>query len=312
MDSKQSNLITIPIDGRMIAKAEKISLQHRSTEKSRQSYLNTLAVLAVDFYCKCIDIETDIPKSSGLNNILNSLLDTAGLFIKHKGLLECLPVLPKQDECYIPPEVKEGCIGYMGVEINEVERKATILGFIKSVHSQRLLLTSLQPLEDFLFYLHKLQQPSSINVKLDIENTIVQLSKWFDGLFDLGWQSELAVAKSIAPINTINVTKRTEITGAKIIKMTNLSEPVLLILHQLQVEDEVEIVLRVYPASESIFLIDGIKMTLLDIDNHPIPRLENVSKSSNWLQLRFKGNVGDKFGLKLSLDTEAVVEQFVI
>lgn len=307
MDSKQSHLITIPIDGRMIANAEKISLQHHNQTKANQVYLNTLAVLAVDFYCQCIDIETDIAKSSGLNNILTPLIDTAGLFIKDKGLLECRPILKSQDFCYIPAEVREDRIGYIGVEIDEVERTATILGFVKSVDNEKLPLTSLQPLEDFLFYLHKLQKP--VDIRHNIEHTIIKLSQWFDGLFDLGWQSELAVAKRIAPVN---VTEKSEVTGAKIIKITNLPEPVLLILHQSQVDNEVEIVLRLYPASESIFLIDGIKMTLFDENNNPIPRLENVSKSSNWLQLRFKGNVGDKFGLQVSLGAEAVVEEFVI
>lgn len=310
MDSKQSHLITIPIDGRMIANAQKISLQHRNQTKANQVYFNTLAVLAVDFYCQCIDIETDIAKSSGLNNILTPLMDTAGLFIKDKGLLECRPVLKNQDFCYIPTEVREDRIGYIGVEIDEVERRATILGFVESIENENLPLTSLEPLEDFLFYLHKLQKP--VDIRHNIERTIVKLSQWFDGLFDLGWQSELAVAKKITPVNAINVTEKLEVTGAKIIKITNLSEPVLLILHQSQVEDEVEIVLRLYPASESVFLIDGIKMTLFDAHKNPIPRLENISKSSNWLQLRFKGNIGDSFSLQVSLGAEAVVEEFVI
>lgn len=310
MDSKQSHLITIPINGRMTANAQKISLQHRNQTKANQVYLNTLAILAVDFYCQCIDIETDIAKSSGLNNILTPLIDTAGLFIKDKGLLECRPVLKSQDFCYIPTEVREDRIGYIGVEIDEVDSKATILGFVKSVESENLPLTSLLPLEDFLFYLHKLQKP--VDIRHNIECTIVKLSQWFDGLFDLGWQSELAVAKKITPVNAINVTEKLEVTGAKIIKTTNLSEPVLLILHQSQVEDKVEIVLRLYPASESVFLINGIKMTLFDAHNNPIPRLENVSKSSNSLQLRFKGNIGDRFSLQVSLGLEAIVEEFVI
>ncbi|GJD16523.1 hypothetical protein RIVM261_014790 [Rivularia sp. IAM M-261] len=156
MDSKQSHLITIPIDARMIANAEKISLQHRNQTKANQVYFNTLAVLAVHFYCQCINIETDIAKSSGLNNILTPLMDTAGLFIKNKGLLECRPVLKNQDFCYIPTEVREDRIGYIGVEINEADFKATILGFVQSVESEKLPLTSLEPLEDFLYYLHKL------------------------------------------------------------------------------------------------------------------------------------------------------------
>jgi Protein of unknown function (DUF1822) len=165
MDFQKSKyLITIPIDGKMLASAEKFSSQYYNYTKARQVYLNTLAVLVVDFYFQCIDIKTDIAQSSGLNNILNSLMNTAGLFIKDKGLLECRPVLPTEKFCYIPKEIREDCIGYIGVEINELESKAIILGFIKSVEDEKLPLTDLEPLEDFLFYLHKLEKPKFIEL----------------------------------------------------------------------------------------------------------------------------------------------------
>ncbi|MBF2065967.1 MAG: DUF1822 family protein [Calothrix sp. C42_A2020_038] len=305
MDSKSKHLtFSLPIDARMIVNAEVLSKQQHSSLKARQVYLNVLAVLAVDFYCQCMDITTDVSKSYGLNNIMSTLMDSASLFIPDQGLLECRPILPNQSFLVIPKEVMQDRIGYVGVEINELQRKATILGFIKSADTEKIPVTKLKPLDEFLRYI-QLQQPKLIN----INDNIVKLNQWFDGLFNSGWQSEFAFAKKIAPIN---VTQTLEVTGAKIIHIVNLSDPVLLILHQSQIENEVEIVLRLYPASESIFLLDGIKMTLLDENDNPIPQLEKVSKSSNWLQLRFRGSIGDKFSLKVSLDTEEVIEKFVI
>ncbi|AFY99353.1 DUF1822 family protein [Calothrix sp. PCC 6303] len=316
-------IFTIPIDGKMFKIAEKFSQQEKNKQKSRTVYLNTLAILAVDFYCKCIGIKTEPSKSHGLDKIMSSLMNTASLFIKDKGLIECRPVLPKEELCEIPPEVLSERIGYMVVEIDEDNRQAKILGFAKSVENEKLSLTKLNSLHDFLLYLHKLEAVSVMEKstnKVDIVDVavsqlntgIVKLSKWFEGLLDGGWEAELAVAKDLA-ISPVDETEKRESGAAKFIHLQHPSEPVLLILRQTQVnQDEVEIVLRLYPASESIFLLDGIKMTLLDEEDKQIPQLKKQSKANNWLQLRFKGNVGDKFGLKISLGEDSILEKFII
>jgi len=319
---------TIPIDGKMFQIAEKFSQQQQNQQKSRAVYLNTLAILAVDFYCQCVGIKTEASKSHGLDNIMSSLMNTASLFIKDKGLLECRPVLPKEEFCEIPSEVLSERIGYMVVEIDEGNRQARILGFVESVEKERLPLTKLNSLGDFLIYLHKfpaVELVSEISTnKVDmvevavnkISTGIVKLSKWFEGLLDGGWEAELAIAKDLAisqDIFSANETEKRESSAAKFIYLQHSSERVLLILRQTQVsQDEVEIVLRLYPASESIFLLDGIKIALLDESNKSIPQLEKQSKASNWLQLRFKGNVGDKFSLKISLGEDNIIEYFII
>lgn len=327
MNYNQLALI-IPIDGKMFKIAENFSQQQQNQQKSRAIYLNTLAILAVDFYCQCVGIKTEASKSQGLNNIMSSLMNTASLFIKDKGLLECRPVLPKEEFCEIPSEVLSERIGYMVVEIDEGNRQARILGFVESVENERLPLTKLNSLGDFLIYLHKfpaLELVSEISTnKVDIvevavnkiSTKIVKLSKWFEGLLDGGWEAELAVAKDVAisqDIFSANETEKRESGAAKFIYLQHSSERVLLILRQTQVsQDEVEIVLRLYPASESIFLLDGIKIALLDESDKSIPQLEKQSKASNWLQLRFKGNVGDKFSLKITLAEDNIIEHFMI
>ncbi len=319
---------TIPIDGKMFQIAEKFSQQQQNQQKSRAVYLNTLAILAVDFYCQCVGIKTEASKSHGLDNIMSSLMNTASLFIKDKGLLECRPVLPKEEFCEIPSEVLSERIGYMVVEIDEGNRQARILGFVESVENERLPITKLSSLGDFLIYIHKfpaVELVSEISTnKVDmvevavnqISTGIVKLSKWFEGLLDGGWEAELAIAKDLAisqDIFSANETEKRESSAAKFIYLQHSSERVLLILRQTQVsQDEVEIVLRLYPASESIFLLDGIKIALLDESNKSIPQLEKQSKASNWLQLRFKGNVGDKFSFKISLGEDNIIEHFII
>lgn len=317
MNNSQKLAFTLPIDRKMIKIAEQLSKQQRNQQKTREVYLNTLAVLAVDFYCQCMEIETELEKSYSLDSVMPSLMNTASLFVKDKGLIECRPVLPKDEFCYFPAEVLSGRIGYVVVEVDEADRKARILGFVESVQTEKLPLTRLRSLQDFLAYLAYLQLPvASAEVPIikvaatQVSEGLVKLSKWFEGVLDSGWQSELAIAKDVSPIN---VTEKEEVGGAKIIHLMHLSEPVLLILRQTRLsQDEIEIILRLYPASESIFLLDGVKMTLLDDENNPIPQLEKQAKASNWLQLRFRGNIGDKFTLKISLGEDSVIEKFII
>lgn len=320
---------TIPISGEMINIAEKLSQQQRNEKKTREVYLNTLALLAVEFFCQCMEIETEFSKSYGLDSVVLSLMNTASIFIKDKGLLECRPVLPREEFCEIPPEILSERIGYMVVEIDELDRQAKIVGFVESVSNEKLALSKLGSMQDFLIYLQKLQKIENYDpynpdiseiARNQLNESIVKLSKWFKGLLDSGWESELAIAKDIPnvldvpkDISPVNVTDKEEVGGAKIIHLMHLSEPVLLILRQTRLSpDEIEIILRLYPASESIFLLDGIKMTLLDEKDNPIRQLEKQAKASNWLQLRFKGNIGDKFSLKISFREDSVITKFII
>ncbi|KAB8317121.1 DUF1822 family protein [Tolypothrix campylonemoides VB511288] len=321
MSPSKISALTVPINGKMIEIAKKLSQGQGNHKKAREVYLNTLAVLAGDFYCQCMEIETELEKSSSWDSVTSSLMNTAGLFIKDKGLLECRPVTPRDTFCHIPPEVWSNRIGYLVVEIDEANNQARLLGFVQSVDKEELPLSELNSLQEFLIYLHNLQTEEIPDVKTDfveltaakVSKGLLQLSKWFEGLFDAGWQSELSVAAATRDISPVNITEKREVGGAKIIHLMHLSQSVVLILRQTQLsQDEIEILLRLYPADESIFLPDGVNMKLLDDKDNPIPHLEKQAKANNWLQLRFKGNIGDKFSLRISLGEDNFTEKFVI
>ena len=50
---------------------------------------------------------------------MQSLTDIAGLVVKDCGKLECHPVLPNSDFCYIPAEVWSDRIGYIAVQFDQ-------------------------------------------------------------------------------------------------------------------------------------------------------------------------------------------------
>lgn len=300
MNKLQNYTFTVPIDGKMIKLAQQLSREQHQPDKARDVYLNTLAVLAVHFYCECIGIQSEFEASSCFETFTPSLINTAGLFIRGKGMLECRPVITGTKFCYIPAEVAFDTIGYVIVEIDEVNNQACLLGFIQSCEVETLPIDELCSLQYFLTYLYTFKKD------------LINLRTWFDGLFYAGWQQEMSLTKAKG-MTTTNITEEKLVTGVKIIRLMPLSQSVLLILRQTKLNlNQIEIFLRIYPADESIFLPDGINIKLLDGDGQAIPQLEKQAKASNWLQLQFIADIGDKFGLQISFGEESIAESFVI
>lgn len=127
-------------------------------EKSEQVYLNALAVWSVNYYCDCMGIETHLEDSDSFDLLYTqTLLDTAYLELPDLGKIECRPVLPTEETCYIPAETWEDRIGYLAVKINKDAKKAVILGFYPPIHQaemdENIPLSDFQSLDSFLDYL---------------------------------------------------------------------------------------------------------------------------------------------------------------
>ena len=130
--------------------AKRFKQQQPNAKKAKQVYLNTLAIYAVNYYLNCLDIDTDLDAGESWNPLMQTLANTADLMIKNVGLLECRPVLPDSQSCYIPAEVWSERIGYVAVQLNPSLTKATLLGFIEKVASEELSLNQFQSIEHLL------------------------------------------------------------------------------------------------------------------------------------------------------------------
>jgi len=326
MNKIQRFTFPVPINAEMLKIAEQLKQQQNTQKKQQEVYLNTLAVLAVNFYCQCMEIETELGKSLSLDSIVPTFMNVADLKIKKKGRLECRPVLPGEKVCYIPSEVWSERIGYIVVEIDEKLKKAKLLGFVDKIEREEVSLHELRSLTDFLellIYLEDLK-PNSVEAPVPtlvkstttkLEENLVQLNQWFANLFDGGWQlEELTFAGAITrEISSSYLTEKPEVNGAKIIRFMLMPQAMVLTLRQKKIShDKIEILLKLYPATESIYLPDGVKMTVLDREGKPIPNLNKEAKSKTWLQLKFKGNLGDRFSLKVSLGEDSITENFLI
>lgn len=112
--------------------AKHFSTKQKDLSKAQQVYHNTLAVWAVNYYMKCMEIETDCEGSDSWDILMQSLLDTADLVLPGIGKLECRPVMQEQQNIYIPLDVSQERIAYVIVQLDTFLEKAIILGFVKT------------------------------------------------------------------------------------------------------------------------------------------------------------------------------------
>lgn len=143
---------TVPLSGADFKLAQKFSCEQKDADKSKQVFLNTLAVLAVNFYCQCLKVETNLEESIIGHWHYNRriLMDSADLKIDVLGKLECRPVLPNENICYVPSEVWSDRVGYVVVEIDEEAKKAILFGFVEQIETNELPLAQLPDIDNLV------------------------------------------------------------------------------------------------------------------------------------------------------------------
>src|SRR5919199_1104782 len=173
---KETWTFTVSLGLEAHSRAEQFQRYQPVPDKAKQVYLNTLAVYAVNIYLQCREFETDLEKSASNDPVMQMLMDTADLVVKNRGNLECRPVSPDAEVVCVPEEVWEERIGYVAVQLSESLREATLLGFVEKVSRSELPLSQLRSLQELPGYLNKIKP-------------LVNLSQWFENLFEVGWQS---------------------------------------------------------------------------------------------------------------------------
>lgn len=290
------------------ARAKHFQRYHSNPQKAKQVYLNTLAVYAVNFYLDCIGIETDWSASFSCNPVMQTILDVADLDIPKLGKLECRPVLPEDPVVCIPLEVLSDRIGYVAVRLDPSLREATLLGFSKTVpESGELAIGEWRSLPDLL------------DVLVPAPAQSIQLSKWFENIFEAGWQS----LETLLGINQENLafsfrsasTLQSEetIKAAKLIdlgvELENQSVALLMAITPTS-EQKTIVLVQVHPVARKT-LPANLKLSLLEAGK-TIKEVESSGKY-NYIQLPpFRGNYGESFDIQVSLGEASVTETFEI
>jgi hypothetical protein len=311
----ENSALSLPIVQAARTYAQQFAQQQNSPEKSQQVRLNTLAVWVVKDYLQMMNIATDLVNSQSWNSMMRMIVDIADLELPGIGCLECRPVQSQQTECYVPPETWEKRVGYVIVEIDEAQLIAKIRGFVPQVKDEYLCLNQILPIEDLFEHLESLKAaPSGI---------VTNLSQWFHGIFETGWQSWETLWNQPDLLTNlgfrnygISASQRKSLSinqRAKLIDLgTNIIPEKLVLIVEIcpQSGGRTHIQLQLRSVSDRV-LPSGLKLAVLDGCETIFLELQ-VESSKNQMQLQFNGEAGEHFSLRVELNSCQFTEKFVI
>lgn len=300
--------------------AEEFSRQQANPEKAKQVYRNTLAVCVVNFYCQCMDIETDLEGSDSWDGVMRSLADVADLKLKSSGKdlgkIECRPVSASSDAVEVPPDVWLGRIGYIAVQLDEAANEAKLVGFAPKIKAETLPLKQWRGLEEFLDRVHRLKQTQSQS-----ENMVTKLSEWLQGAIEPGWDSlqpafrnpsaAIAVKNSGQKLGLPYNSQPSALERRKQIDLERAGEQVSLVVGLQRAKDpEMDISVQVYPAGGQTYLPQNLQLIVLDEDGQAV--MQAYARSTENIQFEFSGEFGERFSVKLALGDFSITEPFLI
>ena len=323
--------------------AEQYRKQHTSPQTAKQVYLNTLAVYAVDYYCRCMGLETDWETSDSHNPLMQKLMNVADLKVKQLGTLECRPVLPDAEICEVPPEAWDDRIGYVAVQLDPSLKRAMLLGFVPTVaHEQGIIrLSELRSLAQFPAYLAQCR------------TRVVNLGRWLEGTFEAGWQAieELFSTREVSLalgfrgrisrfhdktkqelIEILQSTQDEETrwqaaerlweldpnnSESGVRRIANLGMQLagyavaLMVAILPKPDRSIAILLRVYPMGNQSHLPPSLQLIILDEAGNVFSEVQ-ARREDDYIQYKFSADPGDCFSVRVALDEASITESFMV
>ena len=319
MNKIKTTHINISLDRQAHETAGYLAAQQKTVSLGRQAYLNTLAVHAVSYYLKWLQIESD--RSLDLLSIGNS----ADLLIPDCGRLECCPILPQDNYLTIPSQATEERIGYVAVQFAEDLDRVQLRGFLPFAPTSESLQIPLTKLQSLELLLQKISQPLK---EVETESKIgVNLSQWWSKIFEPGWV-DLETLFGIdalkanpawqvrTQVGTTDKSNSLQVRRGRLIDLgVQLGNNVfaLIITCTSLTNAEVEILLQVYPGNDRIYLPANLELVVLDETETIVPQLQVKSRDAdNCIQLSFTGVSGERFSLRLTQEEISFTESFQI
>ncbi|MEG4804660.1 DUF1822 family protein [Microcoleus sp. ARI1-B5] len=267
----------------------------------KQVYLNTLAVYAVDSYLRCMGFETNLENSESRDSVMLKFVDVADLDVGGVGKIECRPVLPDAENCHIPYDAWGDRIGYVAVQLDQSLKRATLLGFTRTV-AQEVPLTEMNSLEDLLAYMNKIKQLKPVN-----------LMNWFEDVFESGWQviDELLNPKQLQfrsrSDNALPIDR-----GQKIDLGMQLAEHsvALLVTIPPEPDSELDIVVEVHPMGNQTYLPPGLQLMLTDESSAEVILQTESREADNFLKFEFTPDLRELFSITVALGEVNVKQSF--
>jgi hypothetical protein len=304
--------------------------------QTQQTYLKALAIYAVEYYLRCLGIETDPNQSDWRNPWMAKLIDVADLWLEPYGKLECCYMLPNATVLSISPDAWADRIGYLAVQFTPTLKAVTLLGFTPTPVAD-LPLSELQSLDQFPDYLQGLRH-SSAGLESRLESgprsaftsslasgvsggmmgtnqQIINLRKWLEGIVETGWQT--VEPQESTQIVAVRGQEQFEIAvrQAKLIDVgMDLGEQsvVLSLAITLNPDTSMNVLVQTHPAPGQSYLLPNLKLAMLSETGDVLQEVCSREQDS-YIQLRhFRGEAGDSFDIRVSFDQVNITESFIL
>jgi len=282
-------------------------IRHRAAaliggQDDKRSYCYALAVLAVEFYCQCMNQETEKLDETGSK--------LTALKLKNVGEVECYPVVEGESFVSRLRQLKRDRIGDLAVRFNPELTEAAIVGF-RSPGSLEW-----RPLEGFWRAIAAVERTAN-------PGELTYLRPWFDGAFAGSWQPPEVLSSARSPRNSyslhskntggISIASRptTEVERGKIIDLQRHGQSLAMFVSIARAKSrEVDICVQVYPTRGDIFLPADLKLEVIDERDTAV--MQAKSRQSRNIALEFSGDYDEHFSIKMVLAETEIAEQFVI
>ncbi len=304
--------ISLPLIARI--KAEQFRAKQANPLKAKQVYLNTLAVIAVNYYLNRLGWATNLEGSDSWNPWLQMMLDVADLEIPNYGKIECRFVLPDEQWVTLSPDFSCQYLACIIVRLNNSLTEAELLGFITQINSNKLVLSDLKSLTQLPSYLSQHKRSAIVNKP-------TELSQWLEGLVENSWHQleelfspsvklNFRSVSNLKPQNSDNL-----FPGVSRVKLIDLEDPennniALILTVFTQTTKELDISIKVCPANNHRYLPQGLELIILDLNKKPI--MQAQANNTETIEFCFSGELGEYFAIEVSLDDYIKVESFIV
>ncbi len=237
------------------------------------------------------------------------MLSDIPLAVSQKELLEALKSLEDRSLIEITPkDPKEGKTTYFTLE-------PLILEYVTNK-----LIAQISNMEDAEDSLSKKIPPAEELIELTpSEKKPVNLTKWFNGEFEIGWQplSSLYRVKplQLAPKlrSTFSLRDHSYVKRFKEVCFDSIDKQVaLLVAETKDASGKIEIRVQIQPVEDQNILPNNLKLRLLSDSGSVLREVQSASED-NFIQLpRFRGMTKENFSVQVELEGNSHTEDFVI
>ncbi len=318
MTSTSHLIVTVPLTHQQRQVAKLCRQRYADPMKSNRIYRQILALYATTFYTDCMGIATDIQASGICNPIEQLLTDVAELPIPGLGGLECTlvePAIADLDTVYnqahtltvqTSPEAFHNRLGYLAVGFSPTYHEAYLLGFRKTLSSERTSLADWDSLDGLFTRLENALTPTPL----------LGLRDWFQGQFPAGWEPLSAefmaefITQDTPPVQAIafrTPSTQPEIQRAKRLQFSDGHTIALEVGVYPLSDQEIDVRVRLIPTLGAALPSD-LSMMILDEMDEIV--MQTQARGTSVLRLEFSVEPEEIFKLKLQRRTVSLVETF--